>query len=216
MSTAHEHKRLSGREQYQQAAEVLRAGGVLALPTDTVYGLCAMAADAGAVERVYQVKGRDPAQPLPIFVASIKQAALIVQTNAAAETLAAVFWPGALTIVMRRRAGYQSRALAGGDTVGVRVPDDPGLRELAAQLGPLTGTSANLAGREECHTAEEVHAQLGDAVDLIIDAPIRATGVPSTIVDCTDAVCVRVVRDGAIGRDAIAAAVAGIATVVQD
>ncbi len=216
MSTAHEHKRLSGREQYQRAAEVLRAGGIVALPTDTVYGLCAMAADAAAVERVYAVKARDAAQPLPILVASVDQAALVVQTNAAAEALAAAFWPGALTIVMRRRAAYQSRALAGGDTVGLRVPDDRELRELTEEIGPLTGTSANVAGLEECHTAEEVYAQLGDGVDLIIDAALHAAGVPSTIVDCTEEARVRVMRAGAINRDAIASAVAGIATVVQD
>jgi L-threonylcarbamoyladenylate synthase len=214
MSTAHEHKRLSGREGYLRAVEVLRAGGVVALPTDTVYGLCAVAADTAAVERVYEVKARDPAQPMPIFVASFEQAALIGEVNRAAETLAAAFWPGALTIVMHRQAAYESRALAGCDTAGVRAPADPALREMAAELGPLTATSANIAGREECHTAEEVYAQLGDAIDLIIDAPIRATGVPSTIVDCTEEARVRVARDGAISRSAIAEAVAGIATVV--
>lgn len=214
MSTAHEHKRLSLREQYLQAVAVLREGGIVALPTDTVYGLCAVAADTAAVERVYELKARDPAQPMPLFIASIEQAALIVQTNAAAEALAAAFWPGALTIVMRRRDAYRSRALAGGDSAGVRVPDDPALRKMAAQLGPLTGTSANIAGREECRTAAEVRAQLGDAVDLIIDAPIRATGAPSTIVDCTEEARVRVVRDGAISRDAVTEALAAIATVV--
>ena len=214
MSTAHEHKRLSVPEQYLRAVEVLRAGGVVALPTDTVYGLCAVAVDTVAVERVYEVKARDPAQPLPIFVASIEQAALIGETNAAVEALAAAFWPGALTIVMQRRAVYQSRALAGNDSVGVRAPADPALRDLAAQLGPLTGTSANIAGRQECHTAEEVYAQLGDAIDLIIDAPVCATGVPSTIVDCTEGGRVCVVRDGAISRSAIAEALAGIAPVV--
>lgn len=214
MSTAHEHKRLSGHEQYLRAVEVLRAGGVVALPTDTVYGLCAVAADTAAVERVYEVKARDPAQPMPLFVASFEQAALIGETNAAAEALAAAFWPGALTIVMQRRAAYQSRALAGSDTAGVRAPADLALREMAAQLGPLTGTSANITGRQECHTAEEVYAQIGDAVDLIIDAPVRATGMPSTIVECTEGARVRVVRDGAISRSAITEAVAGIATVV--
>lgn len=212
MSTAHEHKRLSEREQYLRAVEALREGGVVALPTDTVYGLCAVAANSAAVERVYEMKARGPAQPMPIFVASIEQAALIAETNAASQALAA-FWPGALTIVMRKKEAYSSRALAGGGTVGVRVPDDPALREMAAQLGPLTGTSANIAGREECHTASEVRAQLGEAIDLIIDAPIRAAGVPSTIVDATGETRVRIVREGAISREAIVEALAGIAAV---
>ena len=79
MSTAHEHKRLSGLEQYQRAVEVLRGGGIVALPTDTVYGLCAVATNAAAVERVYEVKSRDAAQPLPLFVASFEEAVLIAE-----------------------------------------------------------------------------------------------------------------------------------------
>jgi tRNA A37 threonylcarbamoyladenosine synthetase subunit TsaC/SUA5/YrdC len=82
---------------------------------------------------------------------------------------------------------------------------------MSAQLGPLTGTSANIAGREECHTAAEVRAQLGDSIDLIIDASVDAAGRPSTIVDCTRADGVRVVRDGAISREAIVEALAGVA-----
>jgi L-threonylcarbamoyladenylate synthase len=150
---------------------------------------------------------------LPVFVASIEQARLIAETNAAADALAAKCWPGALTMVLLKKSAYRTLAAAGGDTIGVRVPGDPVLREIAAQLGPITGTSANIAGREECRTAAEVRAQLGDAVDLIVDAPVAATGVPSTIVDCTDSAHVRVLRDGAISREFLAGALAGIATV---
>jgi L-threonylcarbamoyladenylate synthase len=199
------------KQQYRQAIEALRAGGVVALPTDTVYGLVAVASDRAAVERVYETKVRDPAQPMPLFVATVEQAELIAEMNDAARALAARFWPGALTIVLRKKPAYATRAAAGGDTVGVRVPDDAFLREAAAQLGPLTGTSANIAGREECHTAAEVRAQLGDAVDLIVDAPVAA-GRPSTIVDCGDAARVRIVREGAVGREAIEAALAGVAS----
>jgi L-threonylcarbamoyladenylate synthase len=213
MNTAHEHKPLSAIDGYRRAVEVLRDGGVVALPTDTVFGLCAVAADRAAVERIYEIKARDPAQAMPLFVASIEQAELIAEMNAAARALAARFWPGALTIVMRRKPRYESRALAGGETAGLRVPDDPALREIAAQLGPLTGTSANIAGREECHTAAEVIAQLGRAVDLVVDAPVMAAGVPSTIVDCTNAAEIIVLRAGAIDARAIASAVAGIAEV---
>lgn len=211
--TEHRHKQLNENEQYQHALRVLRAGGVVALPTDTVYGLVAVAADAAAVERVYEIKRRDPAQPMPLFVGSIEQAELIVEVNGASRRLAARFWPGALTIVLRKLPAYQTRAVAAGDTAGVRAPADAFLREAASQLGPLTGTSANLAGREECRTAAEVRAQLGGSVDLIVDAPVDATARPSTIVGCTDPGVVRVLRGGAITREAIEAALAGVASV---
>jgi L-threonylcarbamoyladenylate synthase len=205
---------LDEKQQYRRAVDVLRQGGIVALPTDTVYGLVARAGDAAAVERVYETKARDPAQPMPLFVASVEQAELIAELNAAARALALRFWPGALTIVLRKKPAFATRAAAGGDTVGMRVPDDPFLREAARQLGPLTGTSANIAGREECHTAEEVRAQLGDAVDLIVDAPAAATGTPSTIVDCTETGAVRILREGATDRAALADALAGLATLI--
>jgi L-threonylcarbamoyladenylate synthase len=206
--SAHQHKPLIMPTRFADVRDVLREGGLVALPTDTVYGLCAVATDRAAVERLYEVKARDPSQPLPLFVGSIEQARLIVEVNAAAEALATRFWPGQLTMVLRKKSVFETRAAAGGDTVGVRVPGDSLLRALALDLGPITGTSANIAGREECHTAAEVRAQLGDAVDLIVDAPVAASGKPSTIVDCTDAPDIRVLREGAIDRAAVDAALA--------
>jgi L-threonylcarbamoyladenylate synthase len=193
-------------QQYRHAIDVLRQGGIVALPTDTVYGLCAVAADTAAVERIYDTKVRRPDQALPIFVASIEQAALVAVVSAVARKLMQRFWPGALTIVLPKSPIYDTRAAAGGDTIAVRAPGDPVLREIASQLGPITGTSANIAGQPECHTAADVRAQLGDAVDYIVDAPIDATSVPSTIVDCTapDG-SVRTIRQGAISADDIAA-----------
>lgn len=188
---------------YVEAAEILRDGGVVALPTDTVYGLCAVAADSGAVEAAYAVKERDPRQAMPIFVATLEQAQTIGDFNDSARNLAAAFWPGPLTIVVPKRAGYVSRATAGEDTIALRVPADERLRALCEQVGPLTGTSANIAGREECHTAAEVREQIGPRVNLIVDAPVEATGQPSTIVDCSVEGSVRVLRDGAVSREAI-------------
>jgi L-threonylcarbamoyladenylate synthase len=188
------------KQRYREAVNVLRQGGIVALPTDTVFGLCAVAADRAAVERVYEVKQRNPSQPMPLFVATVEQAELAGELNDAARKLAARFWPGALTIVVPKKPAFETRAAAGGDTIGLRVPDDAFLREAAAQLGPLTGTSANIAGREECHTAEEVRAQLGDAVDLIVDAPVAAAGKPSTIVECLEPGPVRMLREGAISH----------------
>lgn len=214
MTTDKRHKRLDISEAYRRAIDVLRAGGIVALPTDTVYGLVAVAADRAAVDRVYEVKARDPQQSLPLFVASVEQAELIADVDDVARRLMQWYWPGALTIVLRKNPSYQTRAAASGDTIAVRAPGDPLLRELASQLGPLTGTSANIAGREECHTAEQVRAQFGDAVDLIVDAPADATGMPSTVVDCSEPGRVSVLREGAIGRDLIAEALVGVAELV--
>jgi len=202
------------RDQYRRALIVLREGGIVAIPTDTVFGLCAVALDGAAVERVYATKVRDPGQAMPLFVASVEQAELIGELGAAAVRLADAFWPGALTIVVARKPAFETRAAAGGDTIALRVPGDPFLREAAAQLGPITGTSANIAGEPECHTAAEVRGQLGDAVDLIVDAPVAAARRPSTIVDCTEEDGVRVLREGAVSRDAIAGALAGVATLI--
>jgi L-threonylcarbamoyladenylate synthase len=209
--SVHGHKPLSAVEAYREAVRVLREGGVVALPTDTVFGLCAVAADRGAVERIYEIKQRDPSQPMPLFVSSMEQVALIAEINTPARALSLAFWPGSLTIVLRKKPAYESRALGGGDTVGVRAPDDAALREMTAQLGPLTGTSANIAGREECHTAAQVYAQLGASIDLIVDAPVDTGALPSTIVDCVDARIMRVVREGAVSGAALTAALAGIA-----
>ncbi len=201
---------MNQNDAYRRALDVLREGGVVALPTDTVYGLVAVATDDAAVQGVLDIKQRPAGQPLPLFVASLDQAALIAVLTPPARALAARFWPGALTIVLRRRPEFRTPAAAG-DSVGVRVPADPVLRELAAQLGPLTGTSANRSGQPEARTAAEVRAQLGDDVDLIVDAPLPAGGVPSTVADCTDQGTVRVLREGAVRRDELARALAGIA-----
>jgi tRNA threonylcarbamoyl adenosine modification protein (Sua5/YciO/YrdC/YwlC family) len=195
---------LDEKEQFRRAFDVLRQGGIVAAPTDTVYGLLAVATDSAAVTRAYEAKRRDPAQPMPLFVGSTEQADIIGEVNEA----------GALTIVVRKRPSFNTRAAAGQDTVAIRLPADPVLREFALQLGPLTGTSANIAGREECHDAAQVREQLGDLVDVIVDAAPVATGKPSTIVDTTDPAHVRVLREGAITRDRIAAALAGVADVI--
>jgi L-threonylcarbamoyladenylate synthase len=201
-------------DQRAAARDALREGALVALPTDTVYGLCVLAGDDAAVERLYRVKGREATHALPLFVGSLEQARQIGEMNEAAEALATRFWPGALTLVVRMQPEFVTRAAASGETVGLRVPDSALLRELALELGPITGTSANLSGSEECRSGEDVRAQLGDAVDLIVDSAVATESAPSTVVDCTHAGSVRVLRDGAIDRAALAAALTGIASVV--
>jgi L-threonylcarbamoyladenylate synthase len=153
--TVHQHKRMDIQQQYRDAVRVLRLGGVVAVPTDTVFGLVAVARDDAAVARIYEIKGRDLAQPLPLFVASLDQAALIADFNDAAQRLAETYWPGALTVVVPLRPAFATVAAAGGGSIGLRAPADAFLREAAAQLGPLTGTTANLAcGRGPCPTRQ--------------------------------------------------------------
>lgn len=202
----HRHKQLNISNAYAQARDVLKRGGVVAMPTDTVYGLVAIATDDAAVRLLYEIKRRPPDQALPLFVGSLEQARLIVEWNADAEALAAAFWPGALTIVLRRRPTFATLAAAGGDTLAVRAPGDPLLRELALDLGPLTGTSANRSTMPPHIRAEDVRAELGDDVDYIVDAQIAASGVASTIVDCTRTGHASVVREGGVSREQIAAA----------
>jgi L-threonylcarbamoyladenylate synthase len=210
----HRHKHLSENDQYLRAVEVLRGGGVVALPTDTVFGLCAVAADDAAVRRLYEIKRRRLDQPLPLFVADADQAALVAGITPAAAVLMARFWPGALTVVVPLRPSFATLAAAGSGSIGLRAPADAFLRELARQLGPITGTSANLSGQPEARSATEVRAQLGDAVDLIVDAPPASSGPPSTVVDCTGTP-VRVLREGAVTRAAIASELKGIAEVAE-
>src|SRR5512136_84162 len=154
-----------------EAVDVLRHGGVVAYPSDTVYGLGASASDALAVERVFAVKDRDAEKALSLLLADAADLApLCSNVPLLARVFAQRYWPGRLTLVLRRSLAFESAALGGGDTVAVRVPDHAFLRELIRALGePITGTSANRSGRPACRSAREVERELGDAVDLVID-----------------------------------------------
>jgi len=185
----------------ERAAGVLRAGGLVAYPTDTVYGLAALPADDAAVERLFAAKGRPAERAMPLLIASPADlASVAADVPEVAQRLMRAFWPGALTVVLRRAPAFRSPAIAG-DTVGVRVPDHPVPRELVWLLGsPITGTSANLSGRPEALTAYDVREQLGDTVDLVIDGGRCPGGRPSTVVDCAVEPS-RVLREGAISRE---------------
>ncbi len=185
----------------ERAVEILRSGGLVAYPTDTVYGLAALPSDDEAVERLFRVKQRRPDQSTPLLIASPHDlTAIAAEVPEVAQRLMRDFWPGGLTIVLAKAPGYRSKAIPG-ETVGVRVPDHPVPRELVRLLGePITGTSANVAGGPEPLTAGDVREQLGDAVDLVIDGGRCPGGRPSTVVDCT-VEPVRIVREGAISRE---------------
>ncbi len=183
----------------QRAVDILRGGGLVAYPTDTVYGLAALPDSDTAVTRLFEAKRRNPARPTPLLIASEEMARAVAgEVSDDARSLMAAFWPGALTIVLAKAQTFRSLAVA--ETVGLRVPDHPLPRELSRLLGsPITGTSANVAGGSEPLTADDVLSQLGDAVDLVIDGGRCPGGRPSTVVDCTVSPP-RVVRQGAISE----------------
>ena len=191
------------------AAEVLRAGGVVALPTDTVYGIAVDLTTAGGVERLFHVKQRPPDKGIMLLLADAAQAPTIGAMTPAATALGAAFWPGGLTVIVPQRLDVAlPAALTGGaSTIGLRVPDHATPRALAAAVGPLPTTSANRSGEPEGRDATEIAAQIGEAIELILDGGAAHGGPASTIVDCTGAVA-RILRVGAIPPDRIAAALA--------
>lgn len=189
-----------------RAVALLRAGGIVAVPTDTVYGIAADMALPDAIERLFAAKRRPPEKAVAVLLADAAQAAVLGILGPAARLLADRFWPGGLTLVLPARpdAALPPVLRAGTPTVGVRVPDHPAPRALAAALGPLPTTSANLSGAPDARDAGEVAALLGDALALVLDGgPVRG-GPASTVVDCTlDRP--RVLRAGAIPPAELAA-----------
>jgi L-threonylcarbamoyladenylate synthase len=181
------------------ASILLRERGVIAYPTDTVYGLGAIVFNRSAVSTVFVIKGRQRDQALPVLVASesqLREVAADVSDEAMA--LAKRFWPGALTLVMKRHPQLPLNVTGGGDTVAVRLPDHPCPQSLISACGsPITGTSANKHGGPNPTTAAEVQRQLGSRLSLILDGGPSPLGVPSTVVDVT-ATLPRVLRQGAI------------------
>ncbi len=189
----------------ERAVAVLRDGGLVAYPTDTVYGLAALPTDDRAVARLFEAKNRPPDRAVPLLIASADDVALVAdEVPEVARRLMRAFWPGALTIVLHTAANFRSAAVD--RTVALRVPGHATPRELARMLGaPITGTSANVSGGPEPLTADDVRSQLGEAVDLVLDGGRCAGGRPSTVVDCT-VEPPRLLREGAVGLEELARA----------
>ena len=174
------------QREIEKGIEILQKGGVIAFPTDTVYGLGADAFNTRAVERVYEIKNRPRYQALPLLVADVDQLATLAEPiPEIAWLLARRFWPGALTLVLSKKDSLPAR-LASGSTIAVRVPNHPVCLALIKGLGnPVTGTSANVSGQSAALTAEEVEQQLGGRIDLVIHGGKCPGGKESTIVDVT-------------------------------
>jgi L-threonylcarbamoyladenylate synthase len=189
-----------------RAAEILRQGGLVSFPTETVYGLGADARNDRAVAAIFAAKGRPSFNPLIVHLGDFAAAATICDFNDDARRLAAAFWPGALTLVLplRKDAGISRLVTAGLGSVAVRVPDHPvaaGL--LAAFGGPVAAPSANPSGRISPTTAAHVQSGLGERIDALVDGGSCAVGLESTIVSCLGAPAL--LRAGGIPTEAIAA-----------
>jgi len=188
------------------AVEALRNGGIVALPTDTVYGIAAALAVPGGIGRLFAAKRRPPDKAIMLLLADIAQAEEIGRMTAAATALAAACWPGGLTVVVPQRTdvALPEELTGGARTIALRMPDHPAPRALAAGVGPLPTTSANVSGLPEERTAAGILEQLGDAVDLVLDGGEAHGGPPSTVVDCS-AEQARILRVGAISSERIMA-----------
>jgi len=194
-------------EEIAGAAELIRNGGLVAFPTETVYGLGANALDAAAVARIYEAKGRPWASPLIVHVADVAMArAVSAEWPEAAQRLAECFWPGALTMVLRKAAVIPDLVTAGLDSVGVRVPSHAVALELIRRAGvPIAAPSANRFGEISPTTAGHVRASLGDRVKMILDAGPAQVGIESTVVSLRrDPPAV--LRPGMITQEALEAA----------
>jgi tRNA threonylcarbamoyl adenosine modification protein (Sua5/YciO/YrdC/YwlC family) len=190
-------------------AECLDAGEVVALPTDTFYGLAVDPVNLRAVDRIYDLKSRARHKPLSLLIADTAQAYELARSiDADFDLLAERFWPGPLTIVVKAGARLPLRVTANTGNVALRVPESPIARAVVAGLGvPITATSANLRGMPECTCAEFVREQLGDQIPLIVDGGPTARSVPTTIVDLSGGGnSWMILREGAIPTHEIALA----------
>jgi L-threonylcarbamoyladenylate synthase len=186
----------------EEAVQLLKAGGLVAFPTDTVYGVGAHAFLPKAVEKIYQVKGRPLSKAIPLLLASAESLTQVAQ-DITPETwlLTKKFWPGALTVVLHRKPVVPDIVTGGGPTVALRVPDHPfALRLIRAVGTPLATTSANLTGYPDPRTAQEVVDYLEGRIDLILDGGRCPGGIPSTVVDLTSTPPA-IVRTGAISHE---------------
>lgn len=167
------------------AVDVLERGGVVAFPTDTVYGLGALAFNAESVDRLYAIKGREHSKAIAVLIGSPEDLPHIASgPSQAAQQLAQRFWPGPLTLVVPRSTRLPE-VLSQSETIGIRIPDHEVARKLLAAAGPMAVTSANLSGQANTRTAQEVLDQLEGRIHLIIDGGPTPGDTPSTVVDMT-------------------------------
>jgi L-threonylcarbamoyladenylate synthase len=184
------------------ALKVLNRDGLIAFPTDTVYGLASRLNSSFAIEKLFTVKGRDFNKAIAVLIGDLEQIHLVCSYfPSSAMLLAKIFWPGALTMVVTRQLSLPA-ILSPNETIGVRIPDYPFARQLLRAAGPLAATSANLSGLANPLSAQDVLAQLDGRIDLILDGGSVPGGIPSTVVGCvTDKI--QFFRQGVISEEEI-------------
>ena len=184
---------------FPRIVRMVQAGGVLAIPTETYYGLGANPFDGAAVARLLSIKGRPDGKPILILIGDKAQLQdLVTDVSPAAQVLMEAFWPGPLTLVFSASRRLPQAITSGTGTVGVRYTSHTALAELLRHTGPLTGTSANRSGEPPVQTAAEVERTIGTMVDVIIDGGPTQGGLPSTVLSVCDGV--RMIREGPIER----------------
>lgn len=189
----------------REVVEVLQDEGLVALPTDTLYGLAADISSGAALEHLLTIKARPHHMPIPIFISSMEALEGVTpEMPDAARRLAQQFWPGPLTLILHASPDISEMITAGTGTVGVRIPQLPLIEGILSALGgPVTGTSANRSGGTNPLTVKDVLRGLGDQCDLLVDGGKVPGGIASTVIDCTQSpFCI--IREGAIGWQAIA------------
>ncbi|MEN6436889.1 MAG: L-threonylcarbamoyladenylate synthase [Anaerolineaceae bacterium] len=184
------------------ARAVLLTGGLVAFPTDTVYGLGCLLRDSKAIDRLYQVKERSQSKAIAVLIGDVSDLQqLTVSVPPLAASLAQHFWPGALTLIFPIHPDLPPN-LSPFPTIGIRMPDHAFARELLRLMGPLATTSANISGQESPVSAEEVADQLNGRIELILDGGKTPGGIPSTVVDCTTPEP-RILRAGALSAETL-------------
>jgi L-threonylcarbamoyladenylate synthase len=187
---------------FDQASAVIQAGGVIAFPTDTVYGIGVSAFNRKAIEKIYDVKGRSHIKAIPILIGDVEDLAQITPPIPLyIQQIIDNFWPGALTLVLPMRPELPGN-LSPGPTIGLRLPDHDQARRLLRETGPLAATSANLSGEPSALTADEVLQQLEGRIDLILDGGPVPGAQASTVLDCSGE-NLKVLREGPISLAAI-------------
>lgn len=205
--------KMLGRAQLDEAIRVLQMGGLLALPTETVYGLAADAQNEAAVAAIYAAKGRPESKPLSVLVSGMDMVQLLCRDiPPVAYRLAEAFWPGPLTMILPSAGQVAPLVTRGGDTLGVRCPDHVLTLALIARLGrPLAAPSANISGQSSPKTAAEVAAGLDGRIDAILDGGTCALSIESTIVDLCGKTPT-ILRHGALTQERLLAVVEGDVT----
>lgn len=168
---------------FSTALEIIQSGGIVAFPTDTVYGLATNAFNPSAIENLFQIKGREHTKAIAVLIGSIEDIDKVTtQISPSLEKLTQAYWPGPLTLIVPRHPNLPE-ILSPTPTIGIRIPDHPDALRLLESTGPLAVTSANLTGEPDSQSAKDVSKYFGDSIDLILDGGKTPGGTPSTVVD---------------------------------